>query len=74
MPHPLRTSVAPARAPIEGAAAQVAAATFDRSAGPDNPPAMGTLYLVRHGQASFGSANYDQLSALGQRQCRRLGE
>ena len=29
---------------------------------------MGTLYLVRHGQASFGAANYDQLSALGQRQ------
>ncbi len=35
---------------------------------------MGTLYLVRHGQASFGAANYDQLSALGQQQCRRLGE
>lgn len=35
---------------------------------------MGTLYLVRHGQASFGAANYDQLSELGQRQCRRLGE
>ena len=34
---------------------------------------MGTLYLVRHGQASFGSDNYDQLSALGQRQCERLG-
>jgi broad specificity phosphatase PhoE len=35
---------------------------------------MGTLYLVRHGQASFGAADYDQLSALGQRQCERLGE
>lgn len=35
---------------------------------------MGTLYLVRHGQASFGAADYDQLSALGERQCRRLGE
>ena len=35
---------------------------------------MGSLLLVRHGQASFGAANYDQLSALGQRQCRRLGE
>ena len=35
---------------------------------------MGTLYLVRHGQASFGAANYDQLSALGERQCRALGE
>jgi broad specificity phosphatase PhoE len=35
---------------------------------------MGTLYLVRHGQASFGAADYDQLSDLGTRQCRRLGE
>lgn len=35
---------------------------------------MGTLYLVRHGQASFGAANYDQLSALGRQQCVRLGE
>ena len=35
---------------------------------------MGTLYLVRHGQASFGSADYDRLSELGQRQCRSLGE
>ncbi len=34
---------------------------------------MGTLYLVRHGQASFGAENYDQLSELGQRQCERLG-
>ena len=34
---------------------------------------MGTLYLVRHGQASFGAADYDQLSPLGQRQCVRLG-
>jgi broad specificity phosphatase PhoE len=34
---------------------------------------MGTLYLVRHGQASFGAADYDQLSDLGQRQCERLG-
>jgi broad specificity phosphatase PhoE len=34
---------------------------------------MGTLYLVRHGQASFGAANYDQLSELGQRQCAQLG-
>ena len=36
--------------------------------------AMGTLTLVRHGQASFGSEDYDRLSELGQRQCRRLGE
>ena len=35
---------------------------------------MGTLYLVRHGQASFGAANYDQLSPLGQRQCHALGQ
>ena len=34
---------------------------------------MGTLYLVRHGQASFGHANYDVLSALGQLQAQRLG-
>lgn len=36
--------------------------------------AMGQLYLVRHGQASFGADDYDQLSELGQRQSRRLGE
>ncbi len=35
---------------------------------------MGTLYLVRHGQASFGADNYDLLSDLGQRQALRLGE
>ena len=35
---------------------------------------MGTLYLVRHGQASFGADDYDQLSELGHRQCVRLGE
>ncbi|WP_137896486.1 phosphoglycerate mutase family protein, partial [Ramlibacter sp. 2FC] len=35
---------------------------------------MGTLYLVRHGQASFGADDYDQLSELGQRQSLRLGE
>src|SRR5687768_6856066 len=35
---------------------------------------MGQLYLVRHGQASFGADNYDQLSELGQRQSWRLGE
>ena len=34
---------------------------------------MGTLYLVRHGQASFGADNYDQLSELGRRQSERLG-
>jgi broad specificity phosphatase PhoE len=34
---------------------------------------MGTLYLVRHGQASFGSDDYDRLSELGGRQCAALG-
>ena len=35
---------------------------------------MGTLYVVRHGQASFGAADYDQLSPLGHQQAVRLGE
>ena len=35
---------------------------------------MGTLYLVRHGQASFGADDYDVLSDMGQRQSVRLGE
>jgi broad specificity phosphatase PhoE len=35
---------------------------------------MPTLYLVRHGQASFGADDYDQLSDLGARQSERLGE
>ena len=35
---------------------------------------MGHLYLVRHGQASLGAADYDQLSTLGQQQSQRLGE
>jgi broad specificity phosphatase PhoE len=34
---------------------------------------MATLYLVRHGQASFGSDDYDRLSELGTLQCERLG-
>jgi broad specificity phosphatase PhoE len=34
---------------------------------------MSTLYLVRHGQASFGTDNYDQLSATGEEQVRELG-
>jgi broad specificity phosphatase PhoE len=37
-------------------------------------PAMGTLYLVRHGQASFGADDYDQLSELGRKQSERLGQ
>jgi len=35
---------------------------------------MANIYLVRHGQASFGSENYDQLSGLGLRQCLLLGK
>lgn len=35
---------------------------------------MSTLYLVRHGQASFGTDNYDQLSPIGREQVRLLGE
>src|SRR5438477_487415 len=35
---------------------------------------MSILTLVRHGQASFFDANYDQLSPLGERQMRVLGE
>lgn len=34
---------------------------------------MGIVYFIRHGQASFGSGNYDQLSDLGIRQSRVLG-
>ena len=34
---------------------------------------MSTIYLVRHGQASFGTDNYDQLSATGREQIRHLG-
>lgn len=34
---------------------------------------MGVIYLVRHGQASFGAEDYDQLSPLGQEQARHLG-
>jgi broad specificity phosphatase PhoE len=47
----------------------------DNPAAPDRrqSPPMGTLYLVRHGQASFGSDDYDRLSELGARQCERLG-
>lgn len=35
---------------------------------------MGVILLVRHGQASFGSADYDVLSPMGERQARCLGE
>lgn len=35
---------------------------------------MSQLYLVRHGQASFGSRDYDQLSPLGVEQSQLLGQ
>ena len=35
---------------------------------------MATIYLIRHGQASFGKENYDQLSDLGHQQAARLGD
>ena len=35
---------------------------------------MGIIFLVRHGQATFNSGNYDRLSDLGQRQARVLGD
>lgn len=35
---------------------------------------MSRLLLVRHGQASFLADDYDNLSELGRRQCRLLGE
>lgn len=34
---------------------------------------MGTVYLIRHGQASYGEADYDRLSTRGQEQARALG-
>ncbi|MGV2836957.1 phosphoglycerate mutase family protein, partial [Pseudomonas shirazensis] len=34
---------------------------------------MGNLYLIRHGQASFGAADYDVLSPVGVRQSQALG-
>ncbi len=35
---------------------------------------MGSALLIRHGQASFGAADYDKLSALGELQSRQLGQ
>jgi broad specificity phosphatase PhoE len=35
---------------------------------------MGTLYMIRHGQASFGSENYDRLSQKGVLQSRVVAE
>ncbi len=35
---------------------------------------MAELYLIRHGQASFGKENYDALSELGAAQAQKLGQ
>lgn len=35
---------------------------------------MAAIYLIRHGQASFGSADYDQLSEKGSKQAELLGQ
>lgn len=35
---------------------------------------MGSIYLIRHGQASFGADDYDVLSPVGVRQAEVLGE
>jgi broad specificity phosphatase PhoE len=34
---------------------------------------MGVIYVVRHGQAAFGTENYDQLTEIGFHQARLLG-
>jgi broad specificity phosphatase PhoE len=34
---------------------------------------LGTLYLIRHGQASYGDVDYDRLSSRGQEQARAVG-
>ena len=34
---------------------------------------MGAIYLIRHGQASFGKRNYDTLSSTGTQQAKILG-
>jgi broad specificity phosphatase PhoE len=35
---------------------------------------MSMIYMIRHGQASFGKDNYDRLSTLGKRQSRILAQ
>lgn len=35
---------------------------------------LGSIYLIRHGQASFGADDYDVLSALGVEQAQQLGD
>lgn len=34
---------------------------------------MASIYFIRHGQASFGSSNYDKLSELGMKQAELAG-
>jgi len=34
---------------------------------------MGAIYLVRHGQAAFGTDDYDRLTEIGYTQARLLG-
>ncbi len=35
---------------------------------------MGSIYLIRHGQASFGADDYDVLSPIGMRQAEVVGQ
>ncbi len=39
----------------------------------DKAQSMSHLFLIRHGQASFGAQNYDQLSQIGYSQAQTLG-
>ena len=47
---------------------------FDRSPSLLRDRLMATIYLIRHGQASFGAEDYDKLSELGCRQAQVVGE
>ena len=49
------------------------AALQPRHPGPPGERLMATIYLFRHGQASFGADDYDKLSPLGERQATLLG-
>lgn len=46
----------------------------DTRAGRANWSDMSVVYLVRHGQASFGTDDYDRLSDLGKKQSREVGQ
>src|SRR5690242_4969258 len=37
------------------------------------PSGVATLYLIRHGQASYGEVDYDRLSTKGRDQAAELG-